>query len=653
MSEIYNHRQIEDINNVNQELQNADNLQQLHGFQNVNVLMQNRENQAARGPLVSQNKWNERRKILLTNSINNQVVKHYPEKSAFSENYNSTFKSRLTDAKRAEKSRDKSSRLNQKRKNREGLMITSNSMTKVSLERLYDSIRRDQQIPDRDELFDLAAFVSDNKQENAQLINNFLGEGEEQKEMDKNAALDQMLTMILSYNLGDIRLDNDKEIVSHVNTLEGMSRKICAFDRLAAKYKYFEQMDADTKQQINDKLVKVRAVANYYLIRKDIITDPLYRTHYNDELSFDASKAKSPEEMALSMKLINAYAAGKYLLHVNGASAKTVKNLGTPKFFGTTTGKQYLKLFTVQLQSGSKKIIAEKYGESIPVSKIAELEKKLILKKDSEKAVKELYQQQEEKSVNIASNPDAMDEALIKQTNDQEYAKLEDETNAEIDYKVLKALDLDKEVGEYTTSKYKYFNSFLRNPQEEIGENMKKQALKLKRELNRCKMARNVVVSRGVEDLGCILTMLGIKNKPDKPEDIIKEVKKFVNNPANQEKDIILTDPGFVSTCYSAKNDFATKDVGIEFVIKVNKGTCGANIKKNSKYPDEKEILLNAGTKFRLIKIYNSSDEEIEGLEYRKPSYEKATGEKKTRKHFLKVYLETIPQKDEGIIRAG
>ena len=45
MSEIYNHRQIEDINNVNQELQNADNLQQLHGFQNVNVLMQNRENQ--------------------------------------------------------------------------------------------------------------------------------------------------------------------------------------------------------------------------------------------------------------------------------------------------------------------------------------------------------------------------------------------------------------------------------------------------------------------------------------------------------------------------------------------------------------------------------------------------------------------------------
>ena len=58
MSEIYNHRQIEDINNVNQEQQNADNLQQLHGFQNVNVLMQNRENQAARGPRVSQNKWN-------------------------------------------------------------------------------------------------------------------------------------------------------------------------------------------------------------------------------------------------------------------------------------------------------------------------------------------------------------------------------------------------------------------------------------------------------------------------------------------------------------------------------------------------------------------------------------------------------------------
>ena len=62
---------------------------------------------------------------------------------------------------------------------------------------------------------------------------------------------------------------------------------------------------------------------------------------------------------------------------------------------------------------------------------------------------------------------------------------------------------------------------------------------------------------------------------------------------------------------------------------------------------------MNAGTKFRFVKMYYSGTDEIEGLKYRKSSVELA-GKKDALKHgrfFMKVYLETIPPEEDGVLK--
>ena len=140
---------------------------------------------------------------------------------------------------------------------------------------------------------------------------------------------------------------------------------------------------------------------------------------------------------------------------------------------------------------------------------------------------------------------------------------------------------------------------------------------------------------------------------PDEMQKVIKQSVEHIQKNQKEGKEIILTDPGFVSTSYNPNNTFADMDTGIEFVIKVNKGTEAVNLATLSTYSQEKEILLNAGTKFRFVKMYYSGTDKIDGLDYKKTTIEQ-TGKKDLVKHgrfYLKVYLETIPPEEDGVLK--
>ncbi len=63
-------------------------------------------------------------------------------------------------------------------------------------------------------------------------------------------------------------------------------------------------LDEEKRDAINEKLENLRAVAAYYTMRKQIITDKIYRTHYDDELTMDVSKAFTDRILSMNKPYI-------------------------------------------------------------------------------------------------------------------------------------------------------------------------------------------------------------------------------------------------------------------------------------------------------------------------------------------------------------
>lgn len=261
--------------------------------------------------------------------------------------------------------------------------------------------------------------------------------------------------------------------------------------------------------------------------------------------------------------------------------------------------------------------------------------------------------------VALEDKVNAMDEEFLAQSG-KTFMQNED-INAAADEKKLMELDIKKQVKAYTGRKFKPYNRYLRDPSyEKISENDKKDVELMKQGLKQMKIDHTIIVNRGLPNIRGLANMLGIKSdvpaydlSPDEMEKVIKQSVEHIQKNQKEGKEIILTDPGFVSTSYNPNNPFADMGTGIEFVIKVNKGTEAVNLATLSTYSHEKEILLNAGTKFRFVKMYYSGTYKVDGLDYRKTTVEQ-TGKEDPIKHgrfFMKVYLETIPPEEEGVLK--
>ena len=942
---------------------------------------------------------------------------HHPEKSALTKEFGKTFKPRVSEKVRLEKQRNKRSRLYQKNNNLNLINDAENAVVTDSFDKLSEAVSKEQVLCDSENLCDLSAFMTEDKNSNVELTKLFLGSNDKQEGMDIQGAMDKMYEIIMSTNLGSIKLENDKEVARNAATLEKLSTQVMAFDRLNKQYGYLKNFDENDQEKMQEKLEQVRSVVNYYQLRKDVITDKMYSTHYNDEISMDITMAKTIEEQELAEKLLKAYTAGKYMMEKCGISPKKIKAIGEPKFTRVNEGKQLIKEFETPLKLGkSKDSLQERYNNIRQIKKadnlilknekmgqlladkvvqnlknqdeeykeeaydsnkvkgfidelktidikslkcrtyrdmminfntnyklcnrvemlqrqiarglmhgfedgsvndgiLADIRAKinyfasfkrtlcavnnqLVARKDNvgrnddwwkkyltktlnsagntiftpseaeevfNKYKSEAYQKdslvkdflnkdniiqgnsladaytdhlikegrkegrsianadknfygliqgkspaeierlfnlyngsvgeqmeyykefvssvtnfdikslnadnmgtflddydkkmhfisicsdslvdicnkikdymefsdekltlpkgfdsvedmilkartlqefakeirrrledqkgknlrdfkleaeqlyetkkqetvsvlgqenennlkvleeierkrakQEQESPDISNDANEIDELFMNETKDKDALQFEHEEGAGLDTEMIKALGIEKEIKMYSGPYFTAFNDYFRKNEKSLRGDIQISAVKLKKRLSKCKINRTVVVNRGVNNIQVLLNMFGIKRDPNSSnEESLKKALQFVKESENAGKEVILGDPGFVSTSYNAENGFTTSPSGIEFVIKVNKGTGGANISKLSKYNEEKEVILNAGTKFRLIKIYNGSKKAVDGLEYREPTYEKVKNDKNyKRETFLKIYLETIPQQEDGV----
>ena len=252
----------------------------------------------------------------------------------------------------------------------------------------------------------------------------------------------------------------------------------------------------------------------------------------------------------------------------------------------------------------------------------------------------------------IESTPDAMDKQLVKVQGTGGFLDNEDYI-AQVEKEKLEVEQLNSVVNEYTGDAYRDYNGYLRGKRD-VNSATEKKIIKMKEGLKEFKIDRNIVVRRAVPGLAYLQKMLNLKveNRYGLYAENLKEaIQEKIEH--RQGKPVILKEPAFVSTCYAPDFRFLPKDDnGIEFIINVKKGTQAVNVTALSNFDFERELILNAGTKFRLVKIYYNG---CEGEEQRPLAYEQLdpNRRKQTEKwqKIWKVYLETIPSNEEGQLK--
>ncbi len=301
-------------------------------------------------PKILRERMNTLREILDTDS-----ALQLPKNALKSGEYKQVFSSRVSDKKRALKITNKRSRLYQKEKNAVSMEEAEDEVTERCFASLENMLAEDQIPCEAKEYADLSAFMEEDEAISQNILKLYLGKGKNREGMDKEKALDNMLAVLSSFRLEKVDLFNDKVLSDHAGELELLSRRICAFSELAFKEDYFSKLDKETKNKVEEKLAQLNSVVVFYNLRKEIIQDPMYKTHYNDELSMDFTAAKTPEEAALAKKLLDAQLAGVDMLRKNDADSKfVVRQMNRlPLFKDDKKANEYMKNTEFDLRFGA------------------------------------------------------------------------------------------------------------------------------------------------------------------------------------------------------------------------------------------------------------------------------------------------------------
>ncbi len=303
---------------------------------------------------------------------NNTELVHIPGSSALkASEYKSKFSKRIGDSKRLSKKNPKS-RLYQKNVNYNKLTSTLDKFHDRRYKHCLLALKElggDMEVSDFN---DVCKFLTwRDQQKNTELMKIFFMKRDEEGNIDRQGAamaLVKMADQLLNFDVSMVHLESDTEMIRNATRLETLACQIAAFERLAEKYDFYSSLAQDKKQAIQLKLNSLRDIAAYYTVRKELITNTLYRDRYNDELSMDVGKAKTEEEKTVARLLIRSFVLGKRLMENGNAPQAAIRNLGTP-VIKTDKGQDELNTATSAFNSyydvqNLRSIISDSYKKS-------------------------------------------------------------------------------------------------------------------------------------------------------------------------------------------------------------------------------------------------------------------------------------------------
>ncbi|MCR5279204.1 MAG: hypothetical protein K6E19_07150 [Lachnospiraceae bacterium] len=122
---------------------------------------------------------------------------------------------------------------------------------------------------------------------------------------DREAVLLGCIEKFLSIKTDRIRLNTDTDIARSSMLLEDIADKQASMLQLILRNQtIFNNLDKELQEKVYDKMGVLSNMGAYYRIRKQIITDPYYRAHYNSEVSRSFSVDDPVEKQRLTRLIL-------------------------------------------------------------------------------------------------------------------------------------------------------------------------------------------------------------------------------------------------------------------------------------------------------------------------------------------------------------
>ncbi len=140
--------------------------------------------------------------------------------------------------------------------------------------------------------------------------------------------------------------DLQKNLQKNAPRLESIVSCVGAYDRLIVNNPgYLDQMDPNVRKALLIRIDELRAVACYYLSRKDLLSDENYRAARDAELELELDDNSPDKQRVLAEKIFNSYVLGRNLVRVNrgrgyntGTIQMYIANKMSQELYKTATG---------------------------------------------------------------------------------------------------------------------------------------------------------------------------------------------------------------------------------------------------------------------------------------------------------------------------
>ena len=288
-------------------------------------------------------------------SLRAEVNVVLPNQLEMSYQAGNTFKDRLTDEQRVHHFYNPLTEIGKKKYNAEMILNAEAEFIKKN-DKVAASLVKGTMYQ-KDDLKGVLPFFSGDKKKDAELTKKWFSRSSKPAD-----ALKACMQEFVKLPIDNLDLSSDKKFAEQAPFMEKLGAQYDSLVNMVAdEKKIYDKLPEKTRTEFENKIGQVNGLINYYRLMKQILTNPYYVSHENQELSKKRSKKDSVDQRHL-MDLFTQGKAGLYALKYFGAKEldnKLEKLIGDINH--VVVEKEQLKL---QNELAEREKLVEKMGFS-------------------------------------------------------------------------------------------------------------------------------------------------------------------------------------------------------------------------------------------------------------------------------------------------